>query len=411
MNGVYLKTFVKEFTRFIIPKGKTSLLISKYNRNSIPAKGKKYDYIILLNILEEEKDILLFLNYIYQSLEENGRLVIIYKNYLHSFFIGLYQSLTKTGDTNYNWLSTVDIKTFLALANFDFFVHEPLCFLGEELPLISDLFNKFLLHLFPLNHLSFLHYIIAKKRQTQIQDASTSIVVPVRNEEGNIKHLFKLPKIGHKCEIIFIEGHSQDDTRKEIKKYLAQTTRKDVNFKLLYQKGVGKADAVYLGFQHARGDVLLIYDADMSVKPTDLPKFYSALTTYKGDFINGSRLVYPVGKNAMQFANTLGNKCFSILYSFLLGQPIKDTLCGTKAFWRKDYLLFEKNSPILKRQDPFGDFYLLLSASKLNLKIIDLPIRYYDREYGSTNIRRFQNGWELFRFYVQAVKKLKMRML
>jgi glycosyltransferase involved in cell wall biosynthesis len=186
--------------------------------------------------------------------------------------------------------------------------------------------------------------------------------------------------------------------------------KKNRSFRLLIlKKDAGKAAGVRLGFDNAKGDIIIIYDADMTIPAADLLKFYTALITRKGDFINGSRLVYPVGKGAMQLLNILGNKFFTILYSWLLGQQVKDTLCGTKAFWRKDYLEIKRNVDFLKSQDPFGDFYLLLGASRLNLKIIDLPVRYCERTYGSTNIKRFKHAWQLFKLSLFSIKKFKMR--
>lgn len=410
----YLTNFIHQFIKFTVPQSESKLIITKNNHQEIWKKisGKEYDYIILLDVLEQERDIQKFLEKVYSHLALNGRLVVIYKNYLHSFIAEIFASIIGRSKKNLNWLSTSDIKTFLKLTDFDLVVQQPLCFISLNIPLVSNLLNRFLIYFFPFNHLSFLQYIIARKVKNIPEDRSVSLIIPARNEAGNIENLFKqLPVLGTQCEIIFVEGHSNDDTKNEIKRCMAKYKNLlPFTFILIDQKeGIGKADAVRRGFNKAKNDILLIYDADMSVKASDLTKFYLALINRKGDFINGSRLVYPLEGQAMQFLNILGNKFFSLLYSWLLAQPIKDTLCGTKALWRKDYQKMQRFEKLADSIDPFGDFYLLFNARRLNLKIIDIPVRYYERTYGATNIKRFKNAWELAKFSLLAIKKLKMR--
>ena len=211
--------------------------------------------------------------------------------------------------------------------------------------------------------------------------------------------------MGGKTELIFVEGHSNDDTYAAIQREI-QTNPLTPSV-LLRQTGLGKADAVRLGFSKAKGDVLMILDADLTVPPEDLPRFYEALVSGKGEFINGVRLVYPMEKEAMRTLNFLGNKFFSLAFSWLLGQPIKDTLCGTKVLWKKDYERIQANHSYFGDFDPFGDYDLIFGAAKLNLKIIDLPIRYRERTYGSTNISRWKHGLLLMRMVTFAARRIK----
>ena len=206
--------------------------------------------------------------------------------------------------------------------------------------------------------------------------------------------------MGSGTEIIFVEGNSKDNTFQVIQKELKKFNNKNV--KVFQQTGKGKGDAVRLGFQEASGDILMILDADMTVAPEDLPRFYDAIASYKGDFINGVRLVYPMEKEAMRFFNFLGNKFFSLAFSWLLGQPVKDTLCGTKVLWKSDYERIAKNRAYFGDFDPFGDFDLLFGAAKLGLKIVDMPIRYRERTYGTTNIQRWKHGWLLLKMVIFA---------
>jgi glycosyltransferase involved in cell wall biosynthesis len=231
-------------------------------------------------------------------------------------------------------------------------------------------------------------------------------VIPCRNEKGNIEAAIqRLPNFGNHQEIIFVDGHSTDGTVEEIQRVI--DTYRDRTIRFLAQDGQGKGDAVRKGFAAATGDILMILDADLTVPPEDLPKFYDAIVCGKGEFINGCRLVYPMEGQAMRFLNLLGNKFFSVAFSWLLNQPLKDTLCGTKVMFREDYLKLAANRHYFGDFDPFGDFDLILGASKLNLKILEVPIRYRDRTYGSTKISRFQHGWLLLKMTFFAFCKLK----
>lgn len=403
MNESYSHNFIQDFIRSIVPKGCTSFIVNPTNRSTaFRAKKNQYDYIVLVNILENESDIQGFLETVYKHLHSRGRIIVIYRNYLYSFL-----------QSQNNWLSSTDVKHFLHLSDFEIVFHQPLLFMSRRIPFLSDILNRLILFFFPFNHISMVHYIVARKVDTADHDVPVSIVIPTRNEEGNIARLFStLPPLGKQTEVIFVEGHSKDNTKNEIINNINRYTNAGpFQFKLIKQTGgFGKAHAVRLGFEKATGEILIIYDADMTVNIEDLRKFYIALIKNKADFINGSRLVYPMERKAMQSLNIFGNKFFSILYSWLLGQPIKDTLCGTKAFWRSDYKRMKRTIDFFGKYDPFGDFDLLLGASKLNLKIIDVPVRYYERTYGSTNIKRFKNAWELARFSYFALFKVKMRL-
>ena len=233
-----------------------------------------------------------------------------------------------------------------------------------------------------------------------------SVIVPARNEAGNISQIFeRTPEMGQGTEIVFVEGHSDDDTFAVIKKAIEDHPER--RCKLFQQTGAGKGDAVRLGFARADGDILIILDADMTVPPEVLPRFYDALVSEKGEFVNGVRLVYPMEKQAMRYLNLVGNKFFSLAFSWLLGQSIKDTLCGTKVLWKSDYERIAENRAYFGDFDPFGDFDLLFGAAKLNLKMVEMPIRYAERKYGDTNIQRWRHGWLLLRMVLFAAGRIK----
>ncbi len=303
-----------------------------------------------------------------------------------------------------NWLTPVDARGMLDLAGFE--VIRSWQEVLWPLPL-GGLANKFIVRFWPFNELALANFLIARPQpHFPANGPSVSVVIPARNESGNIKAIFeRTPQMGRSTELIFVEGHSRDDTYSAIEREMA--IHRTVSSRLFRQKGIGKADAVRLGFDRARGDVLMILDADLTVPPEDLPRFYEALRLRKGEFVNGVRLVYPMERQAMQGLNFLGNKLFSMAFSWILGQPIKDTLCGTKVLWRKDYELIAANRSYFGDFDPFGDYDLIFGAAKLNRKIVDLPIRYRERTYGSTNISRWKHGMLLLRMLAFAARRIK----
>jgi glycosyltransferase involved in cell wall biosynthesis len=274
--------------------------------------------------------------------------------------------------------------------------------------LLASFFNRFLCRFWPFHHLALTHLLVARQipRAPDPVEPMISVIVPTRNEAGNIPEIFKrIPDFSLPLEVIFIEGHSRDDTYGVIEAQIEREQR--WQGKLIRQQGEGKGDAVREGFQHAEGDILIILDADLTVPPEDLPRFTESLLSHKAEFANGVRLVYPMHEEAMRFVNLVGNKFFSLGFSWVLGQPIKDTLCGTKALWRKDYEVIAEDRSYFGEKDPFGDFDLLLGAAKSNLKIVDIPIRYRSRAYGSTNISRWRHGMLLFRMLLTAARKIK----
>lgn len=308
-----------------------------------------------------------------------------------------------------NWLTVADITNLLYLEDFEVIRHwsEVLC--PVAIPLIEPLFNRFLVKLWPFRIAALANIIVAAPcaaSRSFSRPPVVSVIVPARNEAGHIPEIVRrVPEMGIATELIFVEGHSQDHTFAAIQQAIANNPHR--RCKVFQQTGKGKGDAVRLGFAQAEGDILMILDADMTVPPEDLPRFYEAIVSGKGEFINGVRLVYPMEDRAMRFLNLVGNKFFSLMFTWLLGQPIKDTLCGTKVLFREHYEKIAAHRSYFGEIDPFGDFDLLLGAARLNLKILEMPIRYRERQYGETNIRRWAHGALLLRMAVLAAKRLK----
>jgi SAM-dependent methyltransferase len=312
-----------------------------------------------------------------------------------------------------NWLAPGDLRTLLALEGFEVVRRDREILLPVRVPFLARFANRVLARLPLLRHLTLTNVLVARRLPPPapprgVRAPSVSIVIPARNEAGNIPAVFdRLPRFADDLELIFVEGHSRDDT-------WAAITREVANHpawrcQALRQTGQGKGDAVRLGFARARGDVLMILDADLTMPPEELPRFHAALVEGRGDFINGVRLVYPMEGEAMRFLNLLGNHFFSLAFSALLGQRVKDTLCGTKVLWRRDYARIAAHRADFGDFDPFGDFDLLFGAAKLGLRITDLPIRYRDRTYGTTNIQRWRHGLLLLRMTWFALWRLTFR--
>ena len=375
---------------------------------------QKFDVIVMSNLIGVLPDIEQVLNKLHGVSHEKTRLIVTYYNRMWEPVIRFAEFIRiKRKSPVQNWLSSQDIQNLLYLAGFETYKENRNMFLPYNIPMVSGFVNRFVSRLPLLNRLGLNHFVFARPipeiltPEQADSKYTTSVVIPARNESGNIEQaILRMPQFGKGLEIIFVEGNSTDDTWETIQK-IREKYKDTHNIKIMQQDGKGKGDAVRKGYAAATGDILMILDADLTVPPEDLPKFYNAITTGKGEFINGVRLVYPMEKNAMRPLNMIGNHFFSKLFSYILERPIKDTLCGTKVMFRRDYEKLAVNRKFFGEFDPFGDFDLLFGAYKLNLKIIDLPIRYRERKYGDTNISRFKHGLILLRMASFAALKIK----
>lgn len=371
------------------------------------ASTEKFDYIIISDLLTSLWDIQDVFHNVQLCCHPGTKLIISNYNYLWEPILHFVEAIgLKAKQPLQNWLTTGDIKSLLELENFDLIRIERKLLLPKYIPVLNSIFNGFLANLPGIDRMDLIHFIIARPKINLDRQFSISIVIPARNEMGNIENAIKrTPKFGTHQEFIFIEGNSSDNTYEEILRVKEAYPDKDI--KLMKQTGKGKGNAVRDAFHVATGDLLMILDADLTTPPEDMPKFYNALAENHGEFVNGCRLVYPMEKQAMRFLNYLGNKFFGWLFTYLLGQRLKDTLCGTKVLFRKDYEIIAANRKYFGDFDPFGDFDLLFGAAKLNLKIVEVIVRYRDRQYGSTQISRFKHGWLLIKMSFFAARKIK----
>jgi SAM-dependent methyltransferase len=368
-----------------------------------------FDYIILSDLTNCLWDVQTAFHNIKRLCHAQTRIVISQYNYQWEPVLRAGEFFrVKLRQPAQNWFSNNDTRNLLELEGYQVIRIERKLMFPKYIPVINLMFNKILANLPLFNRLDLVNLIIARPLLSDDQQYSVSIVVPARNEKGNIENAIKrTPNFGTHQEFVFIEGHSADNTYEEMLRVKEAYPDKDI--KVLRQSGKGKGNAVREAFEAATGEILMILDADLTMPPEELPKFYDALRYNKGEFINGSRLVYPMDKNAMRFLNLLGNKFFGMFFTYLLGQRLKDTLCGTKVLYKKDYEQITRNRHYFGDFDPFGDFDLIFGAAKLNLKIVEIIIRYRDREYGSTQINRFSHGWLLIKMSIFAAKKIKFK--
>jgi len=444
-NRFYQKTIEQQFS-FIIPEGSTVLELGCSTGDLLnavkPGKGigvdfsptainiakQKYphlefyladahefipnetiDYIIVSDLITSLWDIQAFFHKVRSYVTPRTKIIISSYNYLWEPILNLGETFgLKVKQPLQNWLSIKDIENILHLENFEIIKVEKKLLFPKYIPLFNLIVNKFLANLPGINSLDLIKFITARPVVSEPKDFSVTIVIPARNEKGNIENAIKqTPYFSTHQEFIFIEENSSDGTYDEMLR--VQKAYPEVDMKVMRQTGKGKGNAVREAFDAATCDILMILDADLTTPPEDMPKFYDALRNNKGEFINGCRLVYPMDKEAMRFLNFLANKFFGWFFSYVLGQQLKDTLCGTKVLFRNDYEKIIANRKYFGDFDPFGDFDLLFGAAKLNLKITEVIVRYRDREYGSTQISRFSHGWLLIKMSLFAARKIKFK--
>lgn len=371
--------------------------------------GETFDAVILSDLLNDVWDVQKVLEQVAAVSHPGTRVIInVYSRVWEvplafAAWLGLAKPKLRQ-----NWLTVEDVTALLTLTDFEVIRSWQEILMPVPIPLVSRFLNRYGAKLWPFRYFALTNFLVARPRvhHARTQLPKVSVVVPARNEAGNIPAIFqRTPELGSGTELIFVEGHSNDGTYETIEQCIRHHPERNV--KLCRQTGKGKGDAVRLGFSKATGDVLMILDADLTVPPEDLPRFYETLVSGKAEFVNGVRLVYPMEDQAMRVFNFLANKFFSFAFSWLLGQSVKDTLCGTKVLWRADYEKIAANRTSFGDFDPFGDFDLLFGAAKLNLKILDMPIRYRERTYGTTNIQRWRHGLLLLRMVMFAARRVK----
>jgi SAM-dependent methyltransferase len=368
-----------------------------------------FDYIVIADTIGMFEDIDGTLRRVHHLCSSSTRIIISYYSHLWEPILKLAELVgLRSRRPKINYIATADFLNLMDLADFEVISQEqrqliPLRWLG-----VGPFVNRFIAPLPGIRQLCLRTYLVGRPvRHFPDRKFSASILIPCRNERGNIENAIRrMPRFGSAQEILFVEGNSSDGTFEECER-VRDAYKDSWDIKVLKQDGKGKGDAVRKGFAAATGDVLMILDADLTMPPEALPKYHAVIESGKAEFVNGTRLIYPMENEAMRPLNLIANRCFAYLFSYLVNTRLTDTLCGTKVLMRKDYEVLARERDYFGNFDPFGDFDLIFGAAKQNLKIIETPIHYKARTFGETQISRFRDGWLLLKMVWFAYRKLK----
>jgi SAM-dependent methyltransferase len=368
-----------------------------------------FDYIVIADTIGMFEDIDVTLKLVNGLCDPSTRIIVSYYSHLWEPVLKLGELLgLKSRQPQINYIATADFLNLMDLADFEMIRHEQRQLLPRRLLGLGTFVNRYIAPLPGIRQLCLRTYIVGRPvRLFPERRLSASILIPCRNERGNIESAIRrMPKFGGSQEILFVEGNSSDGTFEECER-VRDAYKGEWDIKVLKQDGKGKGDAVRKGFTAATGEVLMILDADLTMPPESLPKYHAVIETGKADFVNGTRLIYPMEDEAMRPLNLIANRFFAYLFSYLVNTRMTDTLCGTKVLMRKDYEVLVRERSYFGNFDPFGDFDLIFGAAKQNLKIIETPIHYKARTFGETQISRFRDGWLLLKMVWFAYRKLK----
>jgi len=372
-----------------------------------------FDFIIISDTIGYLNDIENTFEELHKVCNSDTRFIVSYYSAVWEPFLNLAAKLNlKMPELPKLLLSETDISSLLDSSGYETVKKQKKIIFPFRLFGLGRVLNRYLSNIPILSSLCIRNYVVSRSLKAAKKDlpTSASVIIPCRNEKGNIRNaLERLPLFTKELEIIFVEGHSKDGTWEEINKVIVDKIfiKKGFKMKAIQQKGMGKADAVFQAFSMAKNEVLIILDADLTVPPEDIPKFWKKISTGQAEYINGSRLVYLMESGAMRLLNYIANKIFAILFTWLLGQRYTDTLCGTKVIKKRHYDMACERNKDLGDFDPFGDFFIIFGASRLNLKMLEVPIRYRAREYGETQISRFSHGFLLIKMVIFAFFRLK----
>ena len=374
------------------------------------ALDEQFDYVLIVNAVNELFDVQATLESLRPACTPDTRVVIVFYNFLWQPFAELAESLgIKRRQPQQSWLSFVHLSNLLHLATFEVVRQYRAVLWPFSLPGLAWFANRVLANLPVLDRLCLVQAVVARPvLATSPRPAATvSVVIPCKNERDNVEPAVRrTPTMGAGTELIFCDDRSTDGTAEEVRRMQREFPERDI--RLVEGPGISKAENVWCGFGAAKNDILMILDGDLAVPPELLPRFYGALVLGRGEFVNGTRMVYPMRDQAMRLANVFGNKLFSLLFSHILRTEISDTLCGTKALWRKDFERMRPFRGTWGTRDRWGDYELIFGAARLNLKHIDLPVRYMERTYGRTKMTgRLRNATTMLRMCLGAYFRLR----
>tara|TARA_B110000977_G_scaffold125183_1_gene160299 strand:+ start:1495 stop:2904 length:1410 start_codon:yes stop_codon:yes gene_type:complete len=387
-----------------------SLTKSEIKKEDEINKNLNFDHIVIADI-EHQKFITKNLIDLNEKIDNECRVIVLSKSIFWSTLINFYKKIKNIGPDKNNFLPYSNLRKIFLNTNFEIVKNEKIIFFPFQFSLLTKFINQ--IFRFPvLNFFCMINLTVLKKVQKknyQAEGKKISFIIPCKNEGGNIKFFYeKIINSTINAEFLFGNDNSSDNTLDEIKKLQQAIPNKEI--KIYDGPGVCKSENVYKGINLASGEIILIYDADLTVSFDDLVNSINLLLKTDADFINCTRMIMPQQKNAMKFLNFYGNLFFAFLFSILFKQKITDTLCGTKIFFKKDWEQIKKYNNTWGAKDLWGDFDLLLGAYKNNLKIVENPISYTDRKEDETKMTGIiKNSIRMLIITFVAYYKLRIR--
>lgn len=389
----------------IINAESDKLFLKFDNPSNVPKieKNKKYDRILLTDVIENHEDVFTLLSTISDSLTDDGKLIISSINSKYSLIFKFFEYLKiKDSNKNNSYIHLKKIKNITSGLGLEYQKYYTKQFLPFKLFFIGEILNRILEVLFFPFNLGIKTYMIFRPLNREGKKLSKSIIIPAKNEEGNLKELVsRIPKFDD-TEIIFSYGKSEDETLKVMNEISEMYS--NFLFKIIIQSQTGKANAVWEALEVVENEVVAILDADISVEPETLTDFFQIIEKNSADFVNGTRLVYEMDKKSMRFLNKIGNRFFQYFISKIINEPLTDSLCGTKVFKKTNLDDLYRWQKIIGVKDPFGDFDMIFSAAYSGQKIVELPISYKERRYGTTQISRFKDGYKLLIYLIASFR-------
>ena len=401
------KIFIKEIDEKYEIKYKTNIHYINENTKDVISECDT----ILISDIEHQSNPTSSLLSLSKIIRDDTKIIIISRNLVWMIFIKLLKSLFSFSPKKNNFLPYSYLDNLFSICNLEVIRNEKIITLPIYIPFFTNLINRIfrlpLLNIFCLSNIT----ILKKKDQnfSNNKDLRVSFIIPCKNEENNIKTFENEIKNSNQSnEYLFGDDNSMDKTIDEIDKL----SKKLNNNKILKYNGPGvcKSENVYKGIELSSGDIIVVYDADLTVDFKDVEFSIDILKNTNADFINCTRMIYPQKDGAMKFSNFIGNSIFANLFSLLFRKKITDTLCGTKIFFKKDWVKIKKNITGLGVKDLWGDFDLLIGAYKNNLKITEVPVTYHERKEDNTKMTSvFLNGIRMLSIVLVAFYKLRLK--
>lgn len=362
---------------------------------------EKFDYVIMVDVVDHVYDVVDVFTSLRRFCHPTTRIILTTISPWWEPILSLMEKLSaKMPEGPHNFIEKRILGNMIEMVGFSVSYSGYLLLFPKWIPILSYIMNSIGVRIWGLNRLSAVQYMIIQPEFKKTFDLGLgcSVIIPCHNEEDNIESAVRrIPSMGKETEIIVVNDGSTDGTAEKVRALQKEIS----NLKLVdYSPNRGKGQAVKQGFDAATQEVIMILDADVSTPPEELPRFFEPLNRGVCQFVNGTRMVYPMEEQAMRTVNLFFNKMFGYMMSFITQQTLTDTLCGTKALYRSDYKRMQWGI------DRWGDFDLLFGAAKMGSKIMEVPVHYLTRQSGESKMKSLKHGIHLLIACVKGFRQL-----